>query len=124
MNVEELERLKTPKGEVTLVGLGRLGIRVGINLVQVHRGGPKTIKAIDGQKISETINTYEVKTAGPQSNSLGFPALVEVTKTVWEENQTFLTTKDTFTYDAIGNIIERKERDNAGACGQIIYLYC
>ncbi len=51
--IAEFERLKTPKGEVTLVGLGRLGIRIGINLVQVHRGGPMTIKAIDGQKISE-----------------------------------------------------------------------
>lgn len=38
---------------MTLVGLGRLGIRIGLNLAQIHRGGPQKITAIDGQKISE-----------------------------------------------------------------------
>ncbi|ADP77567.1 conserved hypothetical protein [Methanothermus fervidus DSM 2088] len=53
MNISELEKLKNPKGKVTIVGLGRLGIRIALNLIEVHRGGPVIIKAIDGQKISE-----------------------------------------------------------------------
>jgi len=51
--IEELEDMKIPRGHVILVGLGRLGIRTGINLVQIHRGGPHKITAIDGQRISE-----------------------------------------------------------------------
>lgn len=47
-----MENNKVPKGHVTLVGLGRLGIRTGLNLTQTHRGGPQKITAIDSQKIS------------------------------------------------------------------------
>lgn len=53
MKIEEIENNKVPEGHVTLVGLGRLGIRTGLNLTQVHRGGPRIITAIDSQKISE-----------------------------------------------------------------------
>ena len=52
-SIEELERLKVPRGEVTIVGLGRLGIRVAMNLIQVHRGGAKVVRVIDGQRSSE-----------------------------------------------------------------------
>jgi predicted ThiF/HesA family dinucleotide-utilizing enzyme len=52
MKIEEMENNKVPKGHVTLVGLGRLGIRTGLNLTQTHRGGPQKITAIDSQKIS------------------------------------------------------------------------
>lgn len=52
-DIVEIENNKIPRGHVTLVGLGRLGIRTGINLTQVHRGGPLRITAIDSQKISE-----------------------------------------------------------------------
>lgn len=52
MEIEEIENNKVPQGHVTLVGLGRLGIRTGLNLTQTHRGGPQTITAIDSQKIS------------------------------------------------------------------------
>ncbi len=51
-DIIKLENSKVPKGEVSLVGLGRLGLRTALNLIQVHRGGPKTVYAIDGQKIS------------------------------------------------------------------------
>jgi len=51
-NIHELENEKIPKGHVTLVGVGRLGLRIGVNLIQAHRGGPKEISAIDGQQIS------------------------------------------------------------------------
>ena len=54
MNIKELENSKLPKGSVSLVGVGRLGLRIGINLIQVHRGGPKKIYAFDNQKITET----------------------------------------------------------------------
>lgn len=52
MTLEELEKKKAPWGEVTLVGLGRLGLRTALNLMQAHRGGPQRITAIDAQKIS------------------------------------------------------------------------
>ncbi len=48
----EKEERKKPRGHVTLVGLGRLGFRIGLHLIQVHRGGPEKITIIDGQKIS------------------------------------------------------------------------
>lgn len=53
MKIEEIENNKVPEGHVTLVGLGRLGIRTGLNLAQLHRGGPQKLTAIDSQKISQ-----------------------------------------------------------------------
>jgi len=52
MSLEEMEKAKAPWGEVTLVGVGRLGLRTALTLMQAHRGGPKRINAIDEQKIS------------------------------------------------------------------------
>lgn len=52
LSLEELEQNKSPWGEVTLIGLGRLGLRTALTLIQAHRGGPKKIVAIDEQKIS------------------------------------------------------------------------
>jgi predicted ThiF/HesA family dinucleotide-utilizing enzyme len=54
MNIKASEDSKIPKGQVTLIGVGRLGIRIGINLIQVHRGGPKIITGYDNQRITET----------------------------------------------------------------------
>lgn len=48
-----MENKMLPKGSVDLIGLGRLGLRTGINLIQVHRGGPSKITAFDGQKVSD-----------------------------------------------------------------------
>lgn len=59
-NIGELENKKIPEGHVTLVGVGRLGIRIGINLLQVHRGGPKEISVFDGQKISESDIIFKI----------------------------------------------------------------
>lgn len=50
--IQKAEDAKVPKGTVDLIGFGRLGLRIGINLIQVHRGGPKVINVFDGQKIS------------------------------------------------------------------------
>ena len=49
--IQKMEDRQVPKGRIDLIGCGRLGLRIGINLIQVHRGGPKTIGAFDGQKI-------------------------------------------------------------------------
>ncbi|MBR4447813.1 hypothetical protein [Methanobrevibacter sp.] len=49
--IQEMENKQVPKGRIDLIGCGRLGLRIGINLMQVHRGGPKVIGAFDGQKI-------------------------------------------------------------------------
>ncbi len=49
--IQKMEDKQVPHGRIDLVGCGRLGLRIGINLIQVHRGGPKIIGAFDGQKI-------------------------------------------------------------------------
>lgn len=50
--IKKMEDKQVPKGKIDIVGVGRLGLRIGINLMQVHRGGPKVIGAFDGQEIS------------------------------------------------------------------------
>lgn len=52
--IQKIEDSLIPKGKVDLVGVGRLGLRTSINLIQVHRGGPKTINVFDNQKISKS----------------------------------------------------------------------
>ena len=49
--IQKMEDKQVPYGRIDLIGCGRLGLRIGINLIQVHRGGPKIIGAFDGQKI-------------------------------------------------------------------------
>ncbi|MBQ9025816.1 MAG: hypothetical protein IJ104_05505 [Methanobrevibacter sp.] len=49
--IQKMEDMQVPKGRIDLSGCGRLGFRNAINLMQVHRGGPKVIGAFDGQKI-------------------------------------------------------------------------
>ncbi|MBV1768346.1 MAG: hypothetical protein KUA29_08660 [Methanobacterium sp.] len=51
-NIMEMENKKVHLGEVSLVGLGRLGLRTALNLIQTHRGGPQTVYALDAQKVS------------------------------------------------------------------------
>lgn len=50
--IKKMEDKQIPRGRIDLVGCGRLGLRIGINLMQVHRGGPKIIGAYDSQEIS------------------------------------------------------------------------
>lgn len=50
--IQKMEDRQVPYGKIDLVGVGRLGLRIGINLIQVHRGGPKVVGAFDGQEIS------------------------------------------------------------------------
>ena len=49
--IKKMEDRQVPRGRIDLIGCGRLGLRIGINLIQVHRGGPKIIGAFDGQEI-------------------------------------------------------------------------
>ena len=49
--IKKMEDKQVPKGKIDIIGVGRLGLRIGINLMQVHRGGPKVIGAFDGQEI-------------------------------------------------------------------------
>ena len=49
--IQDIEDSRIPKGRIDLIGFGRLGLREGIHLIQVHRGGPKEIGVYDGQKI-------------------------------------------------------------------------
>ncbi len=73
------------------------------------KGQIQKIISYDGnsRKISQAINTYEVKKSGPADKFLGFPAMVEQATTVWEENATYLATKNRITYDNIGNPTEQ-----------------
>ena len=50
--IQKMEDLQVPKGRIDIIGSGRLGLRIAITLMQVHRGGPKTIGVFDGQEIS------------------------------------------------------------------------
>lgn len=50
--IKKMEDKQIPRGRIDLVGCGRLGLRIGINLMQAHRGGPKVIGAYDSQEIS------------------------------------------------------------------------
>ena len=61
--IQDMENNKIPKGSIDLVGFGRLGLRTGINLIQIHRGGPSKITVIDGQKISASDIIFLLKGA-------------------------------------------------------------
>ncbi|WP_457620647.1 hypothetical protein [Methanopyrus sp.] len=50
-HVEELELRKRPRGTALLCGVGRLGFRVFLRLLETHRGGPKEIVCVDGQGV-------------------------------------------------------------------------
>ena len=52
--ISELESKMIPKGRIDLIGLGRLGIRTGLNLIEVHRGGP--IEIAGGNTIPTAAN--------------------------------------------------------------------
>ena len=61
--IQEMENNLIPKGSIDLVGFGRLGLRTGINLIQIHRGGPAKITVIDGQRISQSDIIFLLKGA-------------------------------------------------------------
>ncbi|MFA6217601.1 MAG: RHS repeat-associated core domain-containing protein [Candidatus Omnitrophota bacterium] len=83
------------------------------------KGQIEKIVAYDGnaRQISQTLNTYEVRKAGPSERVLGFPALKETTTTVWEENAASLSTRNTFTYDSIGNLLAEVTEGNSAVAG-------
>lgn len=72
-NVECLEKKLIPKGSVSVIGCGRLGIRVVMDLLEVHRGGAEKIYVFDNAKIDKNdvihrkyggeIGEYKVKFA-------------------------------------------------------------
>ena len=53
MDVEELEKMLKPRGEVSIIGCGRLGVRVAFDLLEVHRGGVEKLYVFDNAKIEE-----------------------------------------------------------------------
>jgi RHS repeat-associated protein len=83
------------------------------------KGQIEKIVAYDGnaRQISQTLNTYEVRKAGPSERVLGFPSLKETTTTVWEENASSLSTRNTFTYDSIGNLLSEVTEGNSEVTG-------
>jgi RHS repeat-associated protein len=74
------------------------------------KGQIEKIMAFDGdaRQISQVINAYDVRKAGPADNVLGFPALVRQDTTVWEEGGAAVSTASEFAYDSIGNLSEAK----------------
>jgi RHS repeat-associated protein len=60
----------------------------------------------NGKPISQILNTWEVRKAGPTDGVLGFPYLKEVNSTVYEENDSSIVTRSKFKYDNLGNITE------------------
>ena len=70
--IQKVEDRQVPQGRIDLVGCGRLGLRIAINLMQVHRGGPKTIGAYDGQKIDGGDVIFTMLGAKPGDNKTDF----------------------------------------------------
>ena len=66
--IKKMEDRQVPQGRIDLIGCGRLGLRIGINLIQVHRGGPKVIGAFDGQKIDGGDVIFTLLGANPGEN--------------------------------------------------------
>lgn len=71
-DIQKMEDRQVPQGRIDLVGCGRLGLRIAINLMQVHRGGPKTIGAFDGQKIDGGDVIFTLLGAKPSDNKTDF----------------------------------------------------
>ena len=70
--IQEMEDKQVPNGRIDIIGCGRLGLRIGINLIQVHRGGPKVIGAFDGQKIDGGDVIFTLLGANPGDNKPDF----------------------------------------------------
>lgn len=70
--IQKMEDRQVPKGKIDLIGCGRLGLRIAINLMQVHRGGPKIISAFDGQKIDGGDVIFTLLGAKPGQNKTDF----------------------------------------------------
>lgn len=70
--IQKMEDMQVPQGRIDLVGCGRLGLRIAINLMQVHRGGPKVIGAFDGQKIDGGDVIFTMLGAKPGDNKTDF----------------------------------------------------
>ncbi|MFA4889424.1 MAG: toxin TcdB middle/N-terminal domain-containing protein, partial [Candidatus Omnitrophota bacterium] len=69
------------------------------------------------RKISEVHNVYEVIKGGADSRNLGFPSLKEQLTTVYEENGSSLSTKDSFSYDEIGNLVTAVNEGDSNKAG-------
>jgi RHS repeat-associated protein len=72
------------------------------------KGQIEKMLAFDGnaRQISQVVNTYEVKKAGPAENVLGFPSLTQMETKIWEENGSSISTRSHIIYDNIGNPVE------------------
>ena len=70
--IQKMEDRQVPQGRIDIVGCGRLGLRIAINLMQVHRGGPKVIGAFDGQKIDGGDVIFTMLGAKPGDNKTDF----------------------------------------------------
>ena len=97
-----MENKLIPKGSIDLVGFGRLGLRTGINLIQIHRGGPSKITVIDGQKISESDIIFLLKGAEVgtyksdflkeiSTHPTDFREVVSITEDISEDNIDLIT---------------------------------
>jgi predicted ThiF/HesA family dinucleotide-utilizing enzyme len=100
--IQEMENSLIPKGSIDLVGFGRLGLRTGINLIQIHRGGPSRITVMDGQKISESdiifllkgaeVGTYKADFLKQLStHDPNFREVVSITEDITKDNLDLIT---------------------------------
>ena len=95
--IQNIEDSRIPKGRIDLIGFGRLGLRVGIHLIQVHRGGPKEIGVYDSQKIDGGDVIFTMKGAKPGeyktdflkklcTHDKSFRKVISVTEDITEDN--------------------------------------
>lgn len=53
MDIKALEDNLKPKGTVSIIGCGRLGIRIAMDLLEVHRGGFEKLQIFDAARIDQ-----------------------------------------------------------------------
>lgn len=53
MDIKALEDKLKPKGTVSIIGCGRLGVRIALDLLEVHRGGFEKIQIFDAARIDQ-----------------------------------------------------------------------
>lgn len=53
MDIKALEDKLKPNGTVSIIGCGRLGIRIAMNILEVHRGGFEKLQIFDAAKIDQ-----------------------------------------------------------------------
>lgn len=79
--IQKMEDRQVPKGRIDIIGCGRLGLRIAINLMQVHRGGPEIIGALMDRKYpEETLSSHYMEPKSVNRNLISSSDCAPMTK--------------------------------------------